>query len=124
MDYLKLKGHNFTATEILSVSTHIICTLYNLCAILLSTAEDLHNIRCSASLYCKQGNTFLQLNTNLTNASTSLSVLPLSNLMIPRFQMSMTSLLFGPEVVANPTFGSVIFLSMCQPSNDLSLPGV
>lgn len=29
---------------------------------------------------------------------------------------------FGPEVVANMTLGPIIFLSMCQPSNYLSVP--
>lgn len=41
---------------------------------------------------------------------------------IPPFQMTMTYWVFGPEVVANLTLGPIIFLSMCQPSNDLSVP--
>lgn len=46
----------------------------------------------------------------------------LSTLVIPLFQMTMTYWVFGPEVVANLTLGPFIFLSMCQPSNDLSVP--
>lgn len=32
--------------------------------------------------------------------------------------MTIAYRVFGPEAVANLTMGSVIFLSMCQPSND------
>ena len=38
--------------------------------------------------------------------------------------MTLTYWVLGPEAVANLTLGPIIFISMCQPSNDLSVPGV
>lgn len=43
-------------------------------------------------------------------------------LVIPSFEMTVTYWGFGPGAVANMTFGPIILLSMCQPSNDFPVP--
>lgn len=59
--------------------------------------------------------------SSLLSLSVYLLLLTSPHLPTP-FQMTMTYWVFGPEVVASFTLGPIIFLSMCQPSNYLSVP--